>query len=161
MVDAVQPYNTNYDKVDGNNVIQQPGNKKDQDSRYESDNRRDMGGSEMHDDLRIRWFAWRNALSVALPPIWPNKKGAYIKVKPPRGRYAAGQMNQQFGPLLYTVSIWALPAFIAITFHEAAHGFGRVSVQRWIPCHLRCAGSFVCNTGLILNYSIAFLIAVS
>src|SRR5277367_5783372 len=28
-------------------------------------------------------------------------------------------MNQQFGPLLYTVSIWAF----AITFHEAAHGF--------------------------------------
>jgi hypothetical protein len=32
-------------------------------------------------------------------------------------------MNQQFGPLLYTVSIWALQAIIAITFHEAAHGF--------------------------------------
>jgi Zn-dependent protease len=32
-------------------------------------------------------------------------------------------MNQQFGPLLYTISIWALPAIIAITFHEAAHGF--------------------------------------
>ena len=32
-------------------------------------------------------------------------------------------MNQQFGPLLYTISIWVLPAIIAITFHEAAHGF--------------------------------------
>jgi Zn-dependent protease len=32
-------------------------------------------------------------------------------------------MNQQFGPLLYTISVWALPALIAITFHEAAHGF--------------------------------------
>ena len=32
-------------------------------------------------------------------------------------------MDQQFGPLLYTISIWALPAIIAITFHEAAHGF--------------------------------------
>ena len=32
-------------------------------------------------------------------------------------------MNQQFGPLLYTISVWALPAVIAITFHEAAHGF--------------------------------------
>ena len=32
-------------------------------------------------------------------------------------------MIQQFGPLLYTISIWALPAIIAITFHEAAHGF--------------------------------------
>jgi Zn-dependent protease len=33
------------------------------------------------------------------------------------------QMNQQFGPLLYEISIWALPAIVAITFHEAAHGF--------------------------------------
>jgi Zn-dependent protease len=32
-------------------------------------------------------------------------------------------MNEQFGPLLYTISVWALPAVIAITFHEAAHGF--------------------------------------
>src|ERR1700758_1493890 len=32
-------------------------------------------------------------------------------------------MIQQFGPLLYTISIWALPAIVAITFHEAAHGF--------------------------------------
>jgi Zn-dependent protease len=32
-------------------------------------------------------------------------------------------MNEQFGPLLYTISVWALPAIIAITFHEAAHGF--------------------------------------
>src|SRR5580700_3501418 len=29
----------------------------------------------------------------------------------------------QFGPFLYAISIWALPAIIAITFHEAAHGF--------------------------------------
>jgi Zn-dependent protease len=32
-------------------------------------------------------------------------------------------MNQQFGPFLYIISIWALPAIVAITFHEAAHGF--------------------------------------
>jgi Zn-dependent protease len=32
-------------------------------------------------------------------------------------------MNQQFAPLLYTISVWALPAIVAITFHEAAHGF--------------------------------------
>src|SRR5258707_8296116 len=32
-------------------------------------------------------------------------------------------MNQQLGPLLYVISIWALPAVVAITFHEAAHGF--------------------------------------
>jgi Zn-dependent protease len=31
-------------------------------------------------------------------------------------------MNQ-LGPLLYMISIWALPAIVAITFHEAAHGF--------------------------------------
>jgi Zn-dependent protease len=33
------------------------------------------------------------------------------------------QMNQQFGQLLYLISIWALPVIVAITFHEAAHGF--------------------------------------
>lgn len=32
-------------------------------------------------------------------------------------------MNQQFGALLYMISIWVLPAIVAITFHEAAHGF--------------------------------------
>jgi Zn-dependent protease len=32
-------------------------------------------------------------------------------------------MNQQFGPFLYLISVWALPAIVAITFHEAAHGF--------------------------------------
>jgi Zn-dependent protease len=32
-------------------------------------------------------------------------------------------MNEQIAPLLYTISIWLLPAVIAITFHEAAHGF--------------------------------------
>jgi Zn-dependent protease len=32
-------------------------------------------------------------------------------------------MNQQLGPFFYAISIWALPAIIAITFHEAAHGF--------------------------------------
>jgi len=32
-------------------------------------------------------------------------------------------MDQQFSPLLYMISIWALPAIVAITFHEAAHGF--------------------------------------
>jgi Zn-dependent protease len=29
----------------------------------------------------------------------------------------------QFGAFLYALSIWVLPAIIAITFHEAAHGF--------------------------------------
>src|SRR5260370_22630797 len=32
-------------------------------------------------------------------------------------------MNQQFGPVLSTIAIWALPALIAIPFHEAAPGF--------------------------------------
>lgn len=32
-------------------------------------------------------------------------------------------MTEQFGDLLYTISVWALPAILAITFHEAAHGF--------------------------------------
>jgi Zn-dependent protease len=32
-------------------------------------------------------------------------------------------MDQQIGPLLFAISIWALPLLIAITFHEAAHGF--------------------------------------
>jgi Zn-dependent protease len=31
-------------------------------------------------------------------------------------------MNQ-LGPLLYMISIWALPVIVAVTFHEAAHGF--------------------------------------
>ncbi len=32
-------------------------------------------------------------------------------------------MNGSFNPILYEISIWALPAVIAITFHEAAHGY--------------------------------------
>ena len=58
-------------------------------------------------------------------------------------------MNQQFGPLLYTISIWALPAIIAITFHEAAHGFAArmlgdrldrlVREQATKPIHARAA----------------------
>jgi Zn-dependent protease len=36
---------------------------------------------------------------------------------------ALDQMNQQVSVLLYIISIWALPVIVAITFHEAAHGF--------------------------------------
>ena len=43
-----------YNKVESDDVIQQPWSKEDEDSRYERDNGRNMGGSEMHDDLRIR-----------------------------------------------------------------------------------------------------------
>jgi Zn-dependent protease len=32
-------------------------------------------------------------------------------------------MNQQFSQFFYLISIWALPVIVAITFHEAAHGF--------------------------------------
>jgi Zn-dependent protease len=32
-------------------------------------------------------------------------------------------MNGSFNPLLYQISIWAIPAIIAITFHEASHGY--------------------------------------
>jgi Zn-dependent protease len=32
-------------------------------------------------------------------------------------------MNQAFAVIGYQVSIWAIPVLIAITFHEAAHGF--------------------------------------
>jgi hypothetical protein len=39
--------------------------------------------------------------------------------------------------LRYTVSIWALQAIIAITFHEAAHGF--VAFRFGDDTALRCA----------------------
>ena len=32
-------------------------------------------------------------------------------------------MNQAFDVIVYQVSIWAVPVLVAITFHEAAHGF--------------------------------------
>jgi Zn-dependent protease len=32
-------------------------------------------------------------------------------------------MNGPFSPILYEISIWAIPAVIAITFHEASHGY--------------------------------------
>jgi Zn-dependent protease len=32
-------------------------------------------------------------------------------------------MNGSFNLILYEISIWAIPALIAITFHEAAHGY--------------------------------------
>jgi len=34
-----------------------------------------------------------------------------------------GQMNGQLDMTIYTASTWILPVIIAITFHEAAHGF--------------------------------------
>jgi|ERR1700674_4898214 len=32
-------------------------------------------------------------------------------------------MDQQIATTLYTASIWVIPVIIAITFHEAAHGY--------------------------------------
>jgi Zn-dependent protease len=32
-------------------------------------------------------------------------------------------MDAQLGAILYTVSTWIIPAILAITFHEAAHGY--------------------------------------
>jgi len=32
-------------------------------------------------------------------------------------------VNGSFNPILYQISIWAIPAIVAITFHEASHGF--------------------------------------
>jgi Zn-dependent protease len=32
-------------------------------------------------------------------------------------------MNTSFNLILYEISIWAIPALIAITFHEASHGY--------------------------------------
>ena len=32
-------------------------------------------------------------------------------------------MNESFNLVLYEISIWAIPAVIAITFHEASHGY--------------------------------------
>jgi hypothetical protein len=54
MVDGVESHETDDNKVDGDDVVQQPRSNKDQDAREESDDRRDMCGSEMHGDLRVR-----------------------------------------------------------------------------------------------------------
>jgi hypothetical protein len=51
MVDAVQPDKPDYDKVDGNNVVQQSWQNQDQDARGEGNDRRNVCGSENHDDL--------------------------------------------------------------------------------------------------------------
>ena len=32
-------------------------------------------------------------------------------------------MNSSFNLILYQISVWAIPAIIAITFHEASHGY--------------------------------------
>ena len=69
MVDRVQPRETDDDKVDGDDVVQQPRSNKDQDARKESNDRRDMGCSEMHGDLRIRCSGWKDLVRPAFTLI--------------------------------------------------------------------------------------------
>jgi hypothetical protein len=52
MVDTVQSDKAHHNKVDGDHVVQQARSDKDQDPGNERNDWRDMGGSEMHDDLR-------------------------------------------------------------------------------------------------------------
>src|SRR5271167_826885 len=40
-----------------------------------------------------------------------------------RDRRRNNRMNGSFNLIFYEISIWALPALIAITFHEASHGY--------------------------------------
>jgi hypothetical protein len=54
MVDAVQSDKANHNKVDGDHVVQQARSNKDQNPGNERNDWRDMGGSEMHDDLRCK-----------------------------------------------------------------------------------------------------------
>ena len=51
MVDSIQSDESDDDKVDGNDVIQQTRQNQDQDACDESNDRRKMFGSEGHDDL--------------------------------------------------------------------------------------------------------------
>jgi len=52
MVDPVQSDKAYHNKIDSNNVVQQPWSNEDKDPGNQCDDRRDVGGSEMHDDLR-------------------------------------------------------------------------------------------------------------
>jgi hypothetical protein len=51
MVDAVQTNKPDYDKINCNNVVQQSRQNQDQDARSEGNDRRNVCGSENHDDL--------------------------------------------------------------------------------------------------------------
>jgi hypothetical protein len=60
MVDGVQTRKAYDNEVNGDNVVQQPRSNENQNSRDESDDRRDMSGCEMHDDLRVGWLGWKD-----------------------------------------------------------------------------------------------------
>ena len=51
MIDAVEPDKPDNDKVDGNDVIQQSWHNQDQDARDEGNDRRNVCGSENHNEL--------------------------------------------------------------------------------------------------------------
>jgi Zn-dependent protease len=70
-------------------------------------------------------------------------------------------VNGSFNLILYEISIWTIPAIIAITFHEAAHGYvahllgddtawrlGRVSFNPWV--HIDPFGTIVLPMVLLL-----------
>jgi hypothetical protein len=59
MVDVVQSDNPDHNEVDSDDVAQQLWGNQDQDSCNESDDRGNMGGGEIHDDLlRMTDWAW-------------------------------------------------------------------------------------------------------
>ena len=53
MIDAVEPDKPDHDKVDGNDIVQQSRHNQDQDARDEGNERRNVCGSESHDDLLV------------------------------------------------------------------------------------------------------------
>src|ERR1700722_13276262 len=73
-------------------------------------------------------------------------------------------MNSSFNLILYQISVWAIPAVIAITFHEASHGYvahllgddtawglGRVSFNPLV--HIDPFGTIVLPLMLLLLHS--------
>ena len=73
-------------------------------------------------------------------------------------------MNGFFNPIFYQISIWAIPAIIAITFHEASHGYvahllgddtawrlGRVSFNPLV--HIDLFGTVVLPLMLLMLHS--------
>jgi Zn-dependent protease len=54
---------------------------------------------------------------------WPDRRAAAKAFVLIARRAAAGFMTPQFNMIGYEISVWLLPVLIAVTFHEAAHGF--------------------------------------
>ena len=55
MIDAVQPHNTDHDKVDGNDVVQRLRHNQDQDACGEGNDRRNVCSVKGHNDLLGGW----------------------------------------------------------------------------------------------------------